>query len=176
MAMETLDLSKLKILLVDDYSPMLRLLAGMLRELGVSEIEQTTNVEDAFRMIEEVEPDILITDALMKPTSGFELTKKIRSGEEGIDPFLPVLMVSGLTEMSNIVKARDSGITEFLAKPISARLLYMRICSVVSNPRSFVRTTDFFGPDRRRRSVAHGGEERRDGDHEYDSGPRKDER
>lgn len=162
--------------MVDDYAPMLRLLASMLRELGVSDIYQSGTVADAFKKITETEPDILITDALMKPVDGFELTKKIRAGEEGIDPFLPVLMVSGLTEMSNIVKARDCGITEFLAKPISAKLLYMRICSVVSNPRSFVRTTNFFGPDRRRRSVPRGGEERREGEHQYDNSARTDER
>ena len=172
--MDTLDLSKLKILMVDDYAPMLLLLASMLRELGVKDIHQASTVADAFEKIEKVEPDILITDALMRPVDGFQLTQKIRAGEAGADPFLLVLMVSGMTEMSNIVRARDSGITEFLAKPISANLLYMRICSVISNPRSFVRTSDFFGPDRRRRSVARDGEDRREDEHQYDDNTRKD--
>jgi hypothetical protein len=49
-----------------------------------------------------------------------------------------------------VVSARDAGVTEFLAKPISAKALYQRILNVVANPRPFIRTKTYFGPDRRR--------------------------
>src|SRR6202012_53439 len=60
--------------------------------------------------------------------------------------------------------ARDGGVTEFLAKPISAKGLYQRILNVVANPRPFIKTKTYFGPDRRRNTAnAYSGPERRTG-------------
>ena len=60
--------------------------------------------------------------------------------------------------------ARDAGVTEFLAKPISAKGLYQRILNVVANPRPFIKTKTYFGPDRRRNTNnAYIGPERRVG-------------
>jgi hypothetical protein len=50
--------------------------------------------------------------------------------------------------------ARDAGVTEILAKPITAQNLMLRIAEVVDKPRAFVRCETYFGPDRRRRNVA----------------------
>ncbi len=61
--------------------------------------------------------------------------------------------------------ARDAGVTEFLTKPISPKALYQRIVSVVTNPRPFIKTKTYFGPDRRRHaSLNYAGPERRKGD------------
>ena len=60
-----------------------------------------------------------------------------------------------------MLSARDSGVNEYLAKPVSARSIYSRICSLVENERPFIRCRDFFGPDRRRRRIDHEGHERR---------------
>jgi len=63
-----------------------------------------------------------------------------------------------------VVSARDAGITEFMAKPISAKALYQRILNVVANPRPFIKTKNYFGPDRRRNVTAnYVGPERRKG-------------
>jgi two-component system, chemotaxis family, chemotaxis protein CheY len=60
--------------------------------------------------------------------------------------------------------ARDAGVTEFLAKPISAKALYNRILNVVAHPRPFIRTKTYFGPDRRRNTLnPYAGPERRSG-------------
>ena len=95
---------------------------------------------------------------------GLELTKAIRKGDARIDPYIPVILVSAYTEMHNIVAARDAGVNDFLAKPISANLVYARIRSVIEHPLPFVQADEFFGPDRRRRDRAFGGVDRRGGD------------
>ena len=59
-------------------------------------------------------------------------------------------MLTGHSEKKRVVSARDAGVTEFLAKPISAKGLYQRIVNVVANPRPFIKTKTYFGPDRRR--------------------------
>jgi DNA-binding response OmpR family regulator len=62
------------------------------------------------------------------------------------------------------MEARDAGVHEYLAKPISARSLYSRINKIIAEPREFVQTKTFFGPDRRRRAVSFNGPERRKAD------------
>jgi len=70
-------------------------------------------------------------------------------------------MVSGETSKDLIVGARDAGVNEFLAKPISTRMVYQRFMNIIENPRAFVSTEDFYGPDRRRRQMRFPGLERR---------------
>ena len=167
--MENFDLTKLKIMVIDDYAPMRRLLLSILRELGVNTLSQATNGEQALEKLNGTEPDLIITDALMDGMDGLEFTRQIRGGYGETDPFLPIIMVSGQTELSFIVEARDAGVTEFLAKPISASSVYSRLCGIISKPRPFVRTEGFFGPDRRRQAGVHGGIERRSNEHAYNA-------
>src|SRR2546423_87136 len=87
--------------------------------------------------------------------------RHIRSSPDSPDPFAPIVMLSGHTEKARVMQARDAGITEFMAKPVSARSLYARIVSIIENPRPFVRTKDYFGPDRRRQMLPFEGPERR---------------
>ena len=60
-----------------------------------------------------------------------------------------------------MIEARDSGVTEIIAKPVSLRSLYSRIVAVIERPRPFIRTPDYFGPDRRRRQIPIDFEDRR---------------
>jgi DNA-binding response OmpR family regulator len=73
-------------------------------------------------------------------------------------------MLTGHSEKRRVTMARDAGVTEFLAKPISAKGLYHRILNVVANPRPFIKTKTYFGPDRRRNIAnTYIGPERRSG-------------
>ena len=59
-------------------------------------------------------------------------------------------MVTGHTERARVEAARDAGVTEFLAKPITTQNLLTRLIEVVERPRPFIRCEGYFGPDRRR--------------------------
>ena len=59
-------------------------------------------------------------------------------------------MVTGHTERARVEAARDAGVTEFLAKPITTQNLLTRLIEVVERPRPFIRCAGYFGPDRRR--------------------------
>ncbi len=89
------------------------------------------------------------------------MIKQIREKKRDFDRYIPIVMVSAFTELTQVCMARDAGVTEFLAKPISATTIYRRICSMVENPRDFIETSSFFGPNRRRRSIGPVGDERR---------------
>jgi two-component system, chemotaxis family, chemotaxis protein CheY len=88
----------------------------------------------------------------------------IRQPGANANPFVPIIMLTGHTERTRVTRARDAGITEFLAKPISAKGLYQRVFSIVAHPRPFIKTATYFGPDRRRNtSSSYSGPERRKG-------------
>jgi len=75
---------------------------------------------------------------------------------------VPIIMLTGYTEMHRVTEARDAGVNEFLAKPVSAKKLYSRIVAIIEHNRNFIKIKQFFGPDRRRKALeSYRGDERR---------------
>ena len=89
----------------------------------------------------------------MKPMDGLAFTRAVRNDKISPTPFVPIIMITGHTERHRVEQARDAGVTEFLAKPVTAQDLFSRIAMIVEKPRPFIRCDDFFGPDRRRRDA-----------------------
>ena len=101
----------------------------------------------------------------MEPGDGFDLVDMIRNEPDSPNRYLPVIMLTGHSEKERVEMARDHGVTEFLVKPVTPKDLLARVLAIIENPRPFVRSTDYFGPDRRRReSPDYDGPERRDDD------------
>ena len=161
--MSDYDLSSLHVLIADDYEPMRTILRGILRELGIKAVAEASSGAAALEKLKESGIDLVIMDYCMTPTDGIDFTRRIRKGIKGVDPFIPIILVTAYTEIKNILDARDAGVTEFLAKPISAKLVYYRIRSVIENPRPYVHSEIYVGPDRRRRRLTVNGPERRGG-------------
>jgi len=84
---------------------------------------------------------------------GMGFVRQIRQADDTPTPYCPIVVVTANTELRHVCYARDNGMTEFLAKPISAKTIYSRLCSVIENPRAFIRVGKFFGLDRRRRQA-----------------------
>ena len=77
-------------------------------------------------------------------------------------------MMTGYSALPRVAQARDTGATEFLVKPFSANDLARRIAYVINKPRDFIETSDYFGPDRRRRIIEdYQGPKRRNIDEAY---------
>jgi len=157
------DFETLKVLVADDSRPMRSLIKSFLLGFGVKEMFEAADANEAFEEVKTNEPDIVITDWRMPPTDGLDLVRQIRIDMESPNPYLPIIMLTGFTELHRVKQARDAGVTAFLAKPISAAALYRRLCTVIDDQRPFVRVGEFFGPDRRakRRSEPYMGVERR---------------
>ena len=165
--MTNYNFSKLYVTIVDDQPPMRILLRGILKELGVNKVKDCTNGVEALETFAGFPPDVIFTDYAMEPMDGLEMIRHIRTGEANVDRFVPIVVVSAYTEVQDIIAARDMGATEFLAKPVSATQVYKRLKSVVENPRTFVDSESFFGPDRRRRLIDFEEDDRRKIDYVY---------
>ena len=146
---------KLNVLIVEDTVPMRKLVISVLDTLGIGTIYTATNGENGYDLYCKENPDIIITDWHMIPTSGIELVDKIRNRSDSPNKMVPIIMMTGYSAMLRVYEARDSGATEFLVKPFSANDLARRIAHVINKPRDFIETNDFFGPDRRRRNMEH---------------------
>jgi CheY-like chemotaxis protein len=153
---------KVSVLVCDDSRQIRSLVKGCLNMFGVKSVVEASNADEAFARLVETQPDLVITDWNMPPTSGLELVRRIRQSDDSPDPYVPIIMLTAHTEIGRVKVARDNGVSSFLAKPMSADSLYRRIVSLVEDRRPFIRSGDFFGPDRRHHADApFGGSERR---------------
>ncbi len=158
-------LEKAKILIVDDMKPMVALCGSVLQILGFKNVFTAENGAKGFESVCKHDPDLVITDWMMSPVDGLEMTKMIRRNPLAPNPYVPVMMMTGFSSRLRVEGARDMGITEFLVKPFSSRDMYARIVQIIERPRQFVDSGHFFGPDRRRKLVRdYQGPRRRDDD------------
>ena len=152
---------RLSVMVIDDNPHMLDLISEVLRGLSIRRVIRLTDAAEAFKHMMSDPVDLIVLNHVMDNLNGLEFARLVRSGEGSPDTFVPIIMVTGYGDAATVRAARDAGVNEFLAKPISARGLYARILEVIDKPRPFIRCPDYFGPDRRRREAPFEGEERR---------------
>ncbi len=159
-------LDKLCVLVADDSRSMRSLVIEILRELGVGRVMYATDGANAMKMIdpmtgkssgaivdEIITYDIVISDWMMEPVTGIELLKWMRAHKNETIRYTPFIMLTGYSDQRRIIEARDAGMTEFLAKPISVKSLTDHLLTVIDRPRKFIMSEQFMGPDRRRRTI-----------------------
>jgi CheY-like chemotaxis protein len=149
-----ISLDSLRVLIADDNQHMRTLLRSLLQALGVKYVHESIDGGAAFLAMRDFKPDFVLSDLTMQPMDGIEFTRLVRRRQDSPNPNVPIIMVTGHTERSLVEAARDAGVNEFLAKPITAHNLISRITEILDRPRSFVRCEAYVGPDRRRRRKA----------------------
>lgn len=161
------DFSKISVLILDDNRFMRELIKSILQTFGIRRIFTCDNGEKGYQLFCEEMPDIIMTDWVMEQRDGLKFTEKVRRDSSSPNPYVPIILITGFAEHSRVERARDAGITEFLVKPFTAIDLYKRIYQIIEKPRQYVKTIDFFGPDRRRTSKQNfDGPFRREEDHD----------
>jgi CheY-like chemotaxis protein len=158
-----MDLSAVRILVVDDNLQARELIKSVLASVGAREIRHAITAHDAFDRLRLEPIDLVILDQnLGVGGEGIELARRIRNDPTSPNPFVSIVMLTGHADERLVMAARDAGISEFLAKPFTVAGLLRRIESLIFQPRGFVRSPDYVGPDRRRRQdFRYGGVERR---------------
>ncbi|HTT97365.1 MAG TPA: response regulator [Rhizomicrobium sp.] len=153
---------RLKVLVVDDNAHMRKLVVTILQAFGALQIFEAADGEHAFTLLRDANPDVVILDWVMEGMSGIEFAREVRTSPNTPNPFVPIIMLTGHTAIDHVRQARDAGVNEFLAKPVSVKAILTRLIAVIEHPRPYVRTKAYFGPCRRRRSPEeyHGPERR----------------
>lgn len=158
-------LKNLRILVVEDDFAMRELLRDVLKAFDVGEIRTAHDGNSAIQELRKFSADIVIIDWHMTPMNGLECLKHIRQSHDTPNPFVPVIMLTAFSDKPRVLASRDAGITNFMAKPVTAKRLYNRIAAVIEDDRNYIRTSDFFGPDRRRVTRTYPGQDRREPQH-----------
>lgn len=155
-------LDNIRVLVVDENDYSRQLLRTILHSVGARTVDLAGSVEAGFEAYCRHVYDIVFVDSDMAPLSGFDMLKLMRTSPQSPNPYVPVIMVSSCTNEDQVKRARDGGVSEFLAKPFTVDIVIRRLEAVIENPRSFVRTMTYFGPDRRRKpNSGYAGPERR---------------
>ncbi|MGB5569992.1 MAG: chemotaxis response regulator CheY [Sedimenticolaceae bacterium] len=115
----------MKILVVDDFSTMRRIIRNLLRDLGFNNTQEADDGVTALPMLQAGSFDLLITDWNMPGMQGIDLLKAVRSDDKLRG--LPVLMVTAESKRDQIVEAAQAGVNGYVVKPFTVRTLEEKI-------------------------------------------------
>lgn len=144
-----LGLGELNVLLVDDNAHMRAIVGTILKGIGILNVREAQDGAQALEALRNWPADLAIVDFRMEPMDGVDFTRLVRNAADSRNPFLPIIMMTGFADRPRVEEARDAGVTELIVKPVTARAIIDRLNAVVYRPRPFVRTEDYFGPQRR---------------------------
>lgn len=116
---------QMKILIVDDFSTMRRIIKNLLRDLGFTNTQEADDGKTALPMLQGGDFDFLVTDWNMPGMTGIELLKEVRADDRLGD--LPVLMVTAEAKRDQIVEAATAGVNGYVVKPFTAAALKEKI-------------------------------------------------
>lgn len=115
----------MKILVVDDFSTMRRIVKNILRQLNFNNIIEADDGSTALDILQKDKIDMVVSDWNMPKMTGLELLKAIRSDDALKD--IPFLMVTAEAQQENIIEAVKSGVSNYIVKPFTAETLGQKI-------------------------------------------------
>ena len=119
----------MKVLIVDDYKTMLRILRNLLRQLNFVNIEEATDGSMALDMLRQEKFGMVISDWNMEPMTGIQLLREVRS-DAALKP-LPFIMITAESKSENVIAAKEAGVSNYIVKPFNAETLRTKIVSVL---------------------------------------------
>lgn len=128
-----------------------RLLREMLRELGCPSVQDTSKPREAWETIYRGGVNLLFID-WSGDIDAVDFLRELRHTDNP-KRFVPVVVMTAYCGAEHVTRMRDVGATEFMLRPFSQEVVASRLRSIVRMPRLFIKTGDFFGPDRRRRRL-----------------------
>ena len=121
------DLS-MSVLVVDDYTTMVRIIRNLLRQIGFQNIDDAADGVSALAKLRSKAYGLVISDWNMEPMTGYQLLQEIRA-----DPSLsmtPFIMITAESKTENVIAARKAGVNNYIVKPFNAQTLNTKIHAV----------------------------------------------
>jgi len=120
---------EMHVLIVDDYKTMLRILRGLLLQLGFRNVEEADNGATALAKLRGADFGLVISDWNMEPMTGLQLLKAVRA-EDKLKK-LPFIMVTAESKPENVITAKQAGVSNYIVKPFNAETLKSKMSSVL---------------------------------------------
>ena len=160
LASDKINLEKIDFLLIDPNAFFLDIMAQVVNGFGVRSITRCTTVADARTVLSERVIDFILTDANMPDESGYDFIEWVRRHAIEANRFVPAIIITGHTRISQVARARDCGAHFIIAKPITPKVILERIFWVGRENRMFIESDTYCGLDA---SVQNRGAARRNG-------------
>jgi CheY-like chemotaxis protein len=149
LASDKINLEKIDFLLIDPNAFFLDIMAQVVSGFGVRSITRCTTVADARTVLAERVIDFILTDANMPDESGYDFIEWVRRHAIEANRFVPAIIITGHTRISQVARARDCGAHFIIAKPITPKVILERIFWVGRENRMFIESDTYCGLDRR---------------------------
>jgi two-component system chemotaxis response regulator CheY len=123
----------MSVLVVDDYSTMIRIIRNLLRQIGFADVDDANNGAAALDKMRAKRYGLVISDWNMEPMTGYDLLQQVRS-----DPGLgntPFIMVTAESKTENVIAAKKAGVNNYIVKPFNAQTLKAKIEAVFAENR-----------------------------------------
>ena len=118
------------ILVVDDYSTMIRIIWNLLRQIGLDNVDDASDGSDALAKMRGRKYGLVISDWNMEPMTGYELLREVRANPELSQT--PFIMITAESKTENVIAAKKAGVNNYIVKPFNAATLKTKIDSVFS--------------------------------------------
>lgn len=115
----------MRILVVDDFSTMRRIIKNILRQLGFNNIVEADDGTSAWETLNSDKIDFVVSDWNMPQMTGIELLRKVRASEEFAS--MPFLMVTAEAQQENIIEAVQAKVSNYIVKPFTAETMGQKI-------------------------------------------------
>ena len=119
----------MRILVVDDFPSMRRILRNLLNKIGISEVEKAENGAEAYEKLRNSKFDLVIADWNMEPVTGLELIQRVRNDARVAGT--PFIMVTAESKTENVIEAKKAGVNNYIVKPFTADVLKAKIAAVM---------------------------------------------
>jgi two-component system chemotaxis response regulator CheY len=113
--------TSIKVLIVDDFATMRRILKNILKQLGFKNLVEADDGTTAWEVLQEQTIDLIISDWNMPKMTGLELLKKVRSSDNY--KTAPFLMVTAEAQKQNVIEAVQAGVSNYVVKPFTAEAI-----------------------------------------------------
>ena len=118
----------MRVVIVDDYTTMLRILRNLLRQLEINNVEEASDGDTAYHLMQKSPPDLVISDWNMAPVTGLDLLRKVRADAKL--KHIPFIMVTAESKTENVITAKQAGVSNYIVKPFNAATLKAKIDAV----------------------------------------------
>jgi two-component system chemotaxis response regulator CheY len=157
-----LEYKSLRILIAGGREPSARLLRTSLNLAGVTQVAVATSAKDALKLLKDQIFNAVFVDETIGDIDKVKFVVAARREPGVLEPLIPIFLICNAVRLRELTKARDGGVTDILARPISAATLMRKLSKALLQPRPFIKAESFFGPDRRgKERPPHSGEDRR---------------
>ena len=116
------------VLVVDDYSTMVRIIRNLLRQIGFADVDDARDGAAALEKLHARRYGLVISDWNMEPMTGYDLLREVRSDPELGE--IPFIMVTAESRTENVIAAKKAGVDNYIVKPFNAQTLKAKIEAV----------------------------------------------